>query len=451
LGNAQATPEAVNLPVYEPSAATTPVTGTTASAVVPTTVTTTTAESVAPVAQSAEATEAEATTATEESTATEPVSDEATATPAEAEATPAVATAEATEAEAPTATATALPTEAAAAPATVLAGYTAEIASDDEVVVVAEVSGQILELLVEVGDHIQAGDVLARLDRSALEAQQAQALAGVRAAKAQLDRLKAPADKEDLDAARAAVAADSATYNRAVSGLTAEEQRAAVAQLQQAQAAVNVAQAGYNLVRAVPEIGMLPQSMQLQQATLALEAAQAQYDKIVQGATQDQIAGAYAQLANAQAGLKRLEEGAKAAQIRAAEAQVRTAENALYLAQLQLKKSTVVAAMDGIVAQLQTATGAMAAPGAPLLTLISPTVKVTIDVEETQLGQLQVGQKANIRVVAYPEQVFAGVVSIISPALNATTRTVQVTIRPDDDEGLLRPGMSAQVELFASE
>jgi len=85
----------------------------------------------------------------------------------------------------------------------------------------------------------------------------------------------------------------------------------------------------------------------------------------------------------------------------------------------------------------------------PLLTLISPTVDVTINVEETSLRQLRVGQRAAIRVQAYPDEVFPGVVRIIAPELNTATRTVQVTIRPEDPAGLLRPGLSAQVDLFS--
>jgi multidrug resistance efflux pump len=328
------------------------------------------------------------------------------------------------------------------------AAYAGEIVADERLVVVSEVNGQVMEMLVEVGDRVAAGDPLVRLDGTVLEAQQAQALAGLRAAKAQFDQALIPADEEELEAARAAVAAASAAYNRAVSGPTEEDRRLALAQLRQAEAAVAVAQAGYNQVRYLPEVGMMPQGFQLQQATLAYEAAQARYDAIIKGATQDQIAGTYAQLAGAQAQLQRLELGAEAAQIRAAEAQVRSAENALYLAQLQLVKTTIRAPMDGAVASVQTAAGALLAPGAPVVTLLSPTVKVTIDVEETRLSQLQTGQSALIRATAYPDQPLTGIVELIAPQLDAAKRTVQVTIRPDDPDGLLAPGMSTQVELL---
>jgi HlyD family secretion protein len=325
--------------------------------------------------------------------------------------------------------------------------YNGEIAAEHQVVVVAETAGMILTLPLDVGDRIEAGQQIAQLDTTLLEAQKAQALAGLAAAQAQLDLLQVAADPADVAAAEAGVAAANAAYQRALAGATAEEQRLALAQLKQAEAAVTVAQAGYNQVKGNPAIGALPQSLQLQQATLGLEAAQAQYDKVLKGATQDVIAGAYAQVAQARAALQRLQTGAKEEQIRAVEAQVRQAEMGVYLAQLQVSKATVKAPVAGTVVRVNSAEGAMGAPGTPLVTLLSPEMKVTIADEEARLAQLQIGQPATIRVDAYPDRVFQGQVAIIAPELDAATRTVQVTIRPTEVVDLLVPGMFATVEL----
>ncbi|CAN5536990.1 hypothetical protein BH10CHL1_BH10CHL1_50520 [soil metagenome] len=328
-----------------------------------------------------------------------------------------------------------------------LTGYSAEIAADQLVPVVAQVNGQVLELKVDVGTKVKAGDVLVRIDTAALEAQRAQALAGLEAVKAQLDLLKTPATDQDLAAARASLAAAGAAYTRAVNGPTDEEKRQALAQLKSSQAAVTVAQAGYNIVKGNPAIGALPQSLQLEQATLASEAAQAGYDKVLKGATADVIAGAAAQVANARAALQRLQDGAKPAQIQASEAQVHNAENTLYLAQLQLNKATITAPIDGVVSRVTTAIGSQAALGTPMVTLLSHTVRINVAVEESLLGQLKVGQKAIIHATAYPDRTFAGVIAIIAPEVDPGTRTVQVTIRPTGDASVLSPGMSATVEL----
>lgn len=74
-------------------------------------------------------------------------------------------------------------------------------------------------------------------------------------------------------------------------------------------------------------------------------------------------------------------------------------------------------------------------------------MRVNVQVEETRLPTLAPGQQARIHVDAWPDHTFIGVIAYVAPELDAATRTVQVAITPDDAEGLLRPGMSATVEL----
>lgn len=327
--------------------------------------------------------------------------------------------------------------------------YNGEIEADETVNVMSEVSGKVLDVMVQVGDRVTAGQVLVRIDSSVLEAQQAQALAGLKAAKAQLDQILAAADPETLEAAEAAVNAAAVAYREVTKGASEEDLTIAESQRRQAEAAVRVAQAAYNDVKGNPKISMMPQSQQLEQATLALEAATAQYQKVVDGARDDAIAGAYANLIQARTQLANLQEGAKPEQIRAAEAQIEQAEAALYLTALQVTKTTVTAPMDGIVLSKNVAAGSMAAPGSPLLVLMSNVVNVTIPVEESRMAQLMIGQPALLQVNAYPGQQFEGEIIRIAPQLDSSTRTVNVTIRPSgDSEAQLVPGMFATVELL---
>lgn len=337
----------------------------------------------------------------------------------------------------------------AANPATniVRGEYNGEVLAQDQVAVMAEVNGQALEVTVDVGQRVTEGQLLVRLDSTLLEAQSAQTLAGLEGARAQLDQLLRAADPEDVAAAQAAVNAATAAYNRSVQGADAEDLTIAQTQLRQAEAAVQVARSAYNEVRWNPAIGMLPQSLQLQQTTLQLEAAQAQYQKVLNGAGDDAVAGAYAQVASAQAQLDRLQDGANAEQIRAVQAQVQQAELGLYLSQLQIDKSTIESPMNGIVAQVNVSQGGMVAPGSPVVVLLSDAVEVNIPVAEVRLPDIEIGQPARIRANAYPDRVFEGAVAIIAPQLNPQTRTVQVTIRPTEATPELLPGMFAAVDL----
>ncbi len=326
--------------------------------------------------------------------------------------------------------------------------YNGEIVPRGQAALIAAVTAQVLEVTVEPGDSVKAGEVLIRLDTTRLEAERAQALAELEAAQAQLDLLRLGADEADIEAARAAVAAADAAYKAALEGPTAQELAAAEAQVQQAETALKVAQTAYDQVSWNPLVATLPEARRLEQARQDRDAAQAAYDQLRAGADADAVAAAYADLADARARLRRLEEGVEPAQLRAAEAEVRRAETALYLAQLQLEQATVRAPIPGIVAQVTIAPGAMAQPGTPLAVVYSPQVEIVIPVEETRLAEVYVTQPAEIEVPAYPDEVFAAEVAIIAPEMDPATQTVSVTVRPTGDAARLVPGMMAIIRLL---
>ena len=327
--------------------------------------------------------------------------------------------------------------------------YNGEIMADRIIPVVAEVAGQVVKVAVDTGSKVKAGDLLVKIDSSIPEAQRAQAMAGVEAAQSQLDLAQTKPTATDIEAAKSAVAAAEAAYNRALKGATDEDKRMAFAQFRQAEEAVKLYQAQYDKIAGSPFAGMMLESLQLQQSTLAKEAAQAQYDKVLKGATQDQIAGAYAQLAGARAQLARLEEGAKPAQINAAKAVVKQAETALYLAQLQLDKTTIKSPADGVIYSLDATQGAMTGPGKAVAVIFSPEVKILIPVQESRSKDVRIGQPAKIRVDAYPGRTFEGKVTSIAPTYDPATRTVKVTVRPTGADATdLASGMFATVELM---
>ena len=327
--------------------------------------------------------------------------------------------------------------------------YNGEIMAESIVPVVAQAAGQIEEVKVAVGDSVHKGDLVARIDSKVAEAQRAQAQAALELAASQLELAKTQPKKSDLDAAEAAVKAARAGYNRALQGPTEEDKRMALAQLRQAEAAVKLYQSQYDRIAGNPFAGMMPESLQLQQSTLMLEQAQAGYDKMLKGATADQIAGAYAQLTGAEAQLARLKRGAEPAQIKAAEAGVKQAEAAVYLAQLQLDKTNVEAPADGFIYKLDAVEGGMAGPGTALAVIFSNDVKIIIPVEESRFGDVSVGQPVVIRVDAYPDRTFDGQIAEIAPTFDHATRTVQVTVKATGDGAAdLRPGMFATVQLM---
>ncbi len=327
--------------------------------------------------------------------------------------------------------------------------YNGEMVADTVVPVISETAGQIMEVTVGVGDSVAKGDLVVRVDSTLAEAQLAQASAALEMAQSQVELATQQPREIDLEAAQAGVAAAQAMYNQALAGASDEDKRMVLAQLRQAEAAVQISQGQYDRIAGQPFAAMLPESLQLQQATLGLEAAQAGYDKLLKGATPDQISGAYAQLAAARAQLARLERGAEPAQIKAAEAGVKQAEVAVYLTQMQLDKTTIESPADGFIYQLDAVEGGMAGPGVPMAVIFSDDVRILIAIEEFRSQEVAIGQPVRITVDAYADEVFDGVIAEIAPTFDHATRTVQVTVRPTGaNAGDLKPGMFATVQLL---
>ncbi|MGC8779925.1 MAG: HlyD family secretion protein, partial [Anaerolineae bacterium] len=230
-----------------------------------------------------------------------------------------------------------------------------------------QTGGVIVKVAVQVGDLVQAGQVLAQLDTADLELALRQAQVGLRQAEAQLQQLKAGPNPVDVASARAALASAQAAYQQLLAGTDADRLAAARAQVEQARVALEQAQQAYDKVKDVPGVGMMPQSLQLQQATINYETAQANYRVASRGADQAQLAAAQAQVAQAQAALDRLLRGPTKEQLDVAQAGVDQAQLAVEQAQRRLDNARLVAPWDGIVTAVNIVEGAWAQPGAPAI------------------------------------------------------------------------------------
>ncbi|MGD8904134.1 MAG: biotin/lipoyl-binding protein, partial [Anaerolineae bacterium] len=200
---------------------------------------------------------------------------------------------------------------------------TGNVGVEEQVALPFGTGGEIAEVLVNAGQTVEAGDVLARLDTSSLQGQidqtqasldttrtrlaQAQvppsekelasAQAALDSARATYEQVQEGASGEDLASAQAALDSAKANYDRVKAGPTEAELAAAKAQLDSARAAVRQAQASYDRVKDSPFVAMLPESLNLQNATITLEQAQANYDAQANRPTASELASANAQVA----------------------------------------------------------------------------------------------------------------------------------------------------------
>jgi len=132
-----------------------------------------------------------------------------------------------------------------------------------------------------------------------------------------------------------------------------------------------------------------------------------------------------------------------------AAARLNLAKANLQLAQINLRESTIVAPVDGVVTAKQNDEGNLIKAGDRIVTIAEmKTVKVVVAVAEQYGRQIIVGTPARIKIDAFGDRVFDAKVYSVYPALDEQTHTIQVEIRMDNDELLLKPGMFARVTLI---
>jgi len=119
---------------------------------------------------------------------------------------------------------------------------------------------------------------------------------------------------------------------------------------------------------------------------------------------------------------------------------------------LLVEKMRLTAPFAGTVGSRTVSVGQYVSVGQTLVTLVNTnSLKVIYHVPEVYLSQLKLGQTVEITSDALPGEKFSGTVSYISPAIDVTTRTVEVHATVPNDAQQLAPGMFVKVEQELSE
>lgn len=177
------------------------------------------------------------------------------------------------------------------------------------------------------------------------------------------------------------------------------------------------------------------------QAAASLESARVQQEKL-----RDDLARAQKLLVSnvtSEAQVEALRKG-----LAAAEAQVRSLEAVVEQASTRQRQSLVRAPISGIVGQRLLSRGDLAAPTTPIVTLVQiDRVKVVLQATEFDLPFLGMETQVEIRVAAYPDELFTGKVSRVSPVIDQLSRHAQVEILLDNKDHRLKPGMLAEISV----
>lgn len=106
----------------------------------------------------------------------------------------------------------------------------------------------------------------------------------------------------------------------------------------------------------------------------------------------------------------------------------------------------VTAPMSGTVDVVGVAVGQSVEPATVLFHIQDTSeVNVVARVYEEDLGKVQIGQSASVRLLSYPGKTFSGTITLIGPALDPLSRTVEVWVKLPNAEGLLKPHLFARV------
>jgi len=281
-------------------------------------------------------------------------------------------------------------------------------------------SERVAAVLVQEGDHVRAGQLLARLDTSRLAPQVAKAQAQVAAQQQVLLRLQRGNRPEEIAEARANVTMATADAGNA--------------------------QAQYQRMQSLAErsSGRAVSRQDLDAAKDAADAAQARL-------TQTQKALALEQI------------GPRREDIAQAEAQLQADEADLALAQQNLANAELHAPLDTVVRARLTEPGDMSSPQQSAFTLAIIDPKwVRAYVDEIDLGRIREGLCARVTVDSFPTRSFNGWVGFISPLSEFTPKNVETTqlrsslvyevhVFVDDPQDLLRLGMPATVQVLDSD
>lgn len=350
-----------------------------------------------------------------------------------------------------------------------------------EVPVSTKSGGRVTEVLVEEGDVVRAGDVLARLDatdaQSALEQAQLQvrqAEITLTSARMSLDDLTGWAPDADAVAlAEASLAAAQADYNRAraLAGHTGDQLTAARVKLTQAERELADAEEAYRSAfdpgrewelsdrrrQPILENEREVATNRLTNARESLEIAQANYNLEAAGVSDATLRGAWSQVVNAQNALRREQTAPTADEIARAQLQVDQADLSLADARLRLAsaqrtldETELVAPVDGTVTQF-TLDGGQWVPGGQTVAVLADlgTLVVEIGLDESDIAQVAVGQAAIVTLDAFPGEELAGRVEHVAPTaeIQSGVALYRVTVVLDPVTLPVRAGMTANVEI----
>ena len=268
---------------------------------------------------------------------------------------------------------------------------------------VPKVSAPVKAFYVKRGSRVRKGQLLAVLENRDLAA-------------------AAQENKGAYDQAQAA-------YETTTAASLPEEIQKAKLDAQVAKETLDATQKVYESRQELYKQGALPRK-DLDQASVSLVQARSQYDI-------------------AEKHLNSLMSVGKLQQLKSAAGQLESAKGKYLGAEAQLSYSEIRSPIDGVVTDRPLYPGEMAAAGTPLITVMDISqVIARAHIPQDQAALLKAGDKATITIPGTDKPV-AGTVTIVSPALDPNSTTVEIWVQAKNPQQQMKPGTSVQVSMLS--
>jgi RND family efflux transporter MFP subunit len=267
---------------------------------------------------------------------------------------------------------------------------TGTLAADDQVVLGTKVAGRLVEITVDLGTRVKKGQVIGRLDQSDFKFRVEQAEASLQQARVRLG-LSPTGSDERVDPEQTAIVRqarammDDARLTRDRSVKLAQQELIARAQLDSAEAALQVSEGRYQD---------------------ALEEVRNRQGVIAQRRSE------------------------------------------LDLARQQLTDTVILSPLDGVVSVKQASVGEYLAAGTPIATMVRVhPLRLRVPVPEREGAGVRAGHAVTLTVEGDPT-VYRGRVVRLSPIVQEQNRTLMVEAEVPNERGFLRPGSFARVDIM---
>ena len=265
--------------------------------------------------------------------------------------------------------------------------------AQEEVTLGTEVPSTVAKILVDMGDRVQVGQVVIKLDE--------------REARLEVERLSA-----SLQAARESL------------GRSQQVLESGRANVERSQAVLADARINLKRFEGLFGEGAISASQR--------DSAQTQFD----------VAVASLRVSEAQYESDR-------ASVKNAEASVVQATAALDIARKRLQDTDVASPITGVVRKRLVNVGETVKEKTPLMSLVATNaLKLQGDVPERFAPQISVGRAVRVEVEAYPDQTHPGTITRVSPAVDVESRSFQVEASVPNPKGLLKPGFFAKASIL---